>query len=404
MKINKSNIDKTPLTSKGTVDYWDSGDGSLKGFGLRCGTASKTFFVQTDIKKLNGGYKTVKSVIGKYPTYTPEEARGLAKDQLFRLKQSGEALEQKPITLAEMLTKHLALKNFAKSTEYGYRQLSIKLDTWMDMTIDAVSAIEPETVLNRFKQIESSSGTMSAKVVFSMFQAVMNHARILYPKHVNRNPCQIFSEGNFWPKVKARKDCLRGNDFKQFYDGIQAFNDVTRDALLVCLYSGMRSKEASSLKWDYVDLDNAVLLIPDTKNDEPLHVPLSSQSVAILKCRLDGNTDKSPFVFPAQSSLNKSGHVLLIASDLKLRTGLNITVHGLRRSFVDIADNKIKMRRQDVDRLTNHIDGSVTGKHYSHKDIEDLRAGLAKVCNEIERLMLAEKAKVIDITTGREAA
>lgn len=46
IKLTKSNIDKIPFSDKQVV-VWDS---DLPGFGLRVGSKSKTFFVQTDIK------------------------------------------------------------------------------------------------------------------------------------------------------------------------------------------------------------------------------------------------------------------------------------------------------------------------------------------------------------------
>jgi integrase len=404
LRITKTNIDKhMPLTEKGTVDYWDTGDGSVKGFGVRVGTESKTFFVQVDVparKEHGKQYKTVKSIIGKYGLFTAELAQKEAKERIRRMKQGAEATPKDAISLRDMLNKHLELKDFAKGTEKAYKsQIPEKFKTWMDMPISEVAALEPEIIVERFKQIEKDSGKMAAKNVFGKLQSILNHSKILYPKHVSRNPCEVLSAGKFWPKTNARKDCLRGNDFKQFYEGIQLFNEITRDAFLFCLYQGLRNMEAASLKWEYVDIENAVLLIPDTKNDAPLNVPLSAQSVAILKHRKANNPEGSPYVFPTQKAhLNKTGHIVLKSDVLKLNTGLDLSVHGLRRSFIDIADNKVKLRRQDVDRLTNHIDGTVTGKHYSHKDIEDLRGDLKKVCNEIERLMLeGVGAKVIHL-------
>jgi integrase len=181
---------------------------------------------------------------------------------------------------------------------------------------------------------------------------------------------------------------LHGGDFRKFHDAVMSFNEVFRDAYLVCLYSGLRSSEASSIRWDYVDMGNATLLIPTTKSGEPLHVPLSTQTVKILQHRQSANTGKSPYVFPAQSEFNKGGHVILKSGFLQLKTGLKITVHGLRRSFVDVADNKLKHRRQDVDRLTNHVDSTVTGRHYSHKDVEDLRPVIQAICDKLEHLLL----------------
>jgi integrase len=408
MKITKSNIDKEmPYTDSGTVDYWDTGDGSVKGFAVRVGKESKTFFVQVDVRSTNGKTKTVKSIIGKYGLFTAEEARIQAKERIQRLRQGEEATPKDSITLKDMLAKHIESKDFAKTTEQAYRvQIPEKFKTWMDMSISDVSALEPEIIVARYQQIERENGKQAAKNVFSQLQSILNHAKLLYPKHVPRNPCEVLSAGKFWAKKAVRKDKLQGADFKQFYDGIQAFNPVTRDALLLCLYTGTRNMETAALQWQHVDIDNAVLLVPDTKNGEPLHVPLSSQAVEILKRRQAENTVESQYVFPTQMAhLNKSGHIVLKANALKLNTGLDLSVHGLRRSFIDIADNKIKLRRQDVDRLTNHVDGSVTGRHYSHKDIEDLRVDLAKVCNEIERLMLhGAGAKVIDISTGRQTA
>ena len=410
MKITKSNLDKhMPFTTKGTVDYWDTGDGSVKGFAVRVGMESKTFFVQADIpapKNEGKKYKTVKSIIGKYGLFTVEQARDDAKERIRRMKQGQEAVPKDAVSLSDMLTKHLELKDFAKGTENAYKsQIPEKFKTWMDISVSEVAALEPEIILERFKQIEKDSGKMAAKNVFGKLQSIMNHAKILYPKHITRNPCEVLSTGKYWPKTPARKDCLHGADFKQFYDGIQTFNEITRDAFLFCLYQGLRNMEAASLKWEHVDIENAVLLIPDTKNNEPLHVPLSAQSVTILKRRQASNPEGSPYVFPTQKAhLNKTGHIVLKADSLKLNTGLELSVHGLRRSFIDIADNKVKLRRQDVDRLTNHIDSSVTGKHYSHKDIEDLRIDLSKVCNEIERLMLHETgAKIIPFNASQAA-
>lgn len=74
-----------------------------------------------------------------------------------------------------------------------------------------------------------------------------------------------------------------------------------------------------------------------------------------------------------------------------------MTIHGLRRTFIT-QGRKLK-RYEDTDRLTNHVDGSMAGKHYDETDLEDLRETANMIGNEIERRMLAETAKVINIST-----
>jgi len=84
-------------------------------------------------------------------------------------------------------------------------------------------------------------------------------------------------------------------------------------------------------------------------------------------------------------STNKTGHVRLMATALRLNTGLDITVHGLRRTFITTA-RRLKIF-EDADRLTNHVDSSISGRHYDGTDVEDLRRPLQTIASELERLL-----------------
>lgn len=165
----------------------------------------------------------------------------------------------------------------------------------------------------------------------------------------------------------------------------------------------MRSEEAAGLKWEHVNMEKGELYIPDTKNRQPLHVPLSRQSLAILKQRQEHCTIGSPFVFPSlprPQCLNKTGHVRLMAAELKAKTGLDITIHGLRRTFITTA-RRLKIF-EDADRLTNHVDSTVTGRHYDGTNVDDLQKPLQTIVNEIERLMIeGAGAKVIHLATAQ---
>jgi integrase len=275
----------------------------------------------------------------------------------------------------------------------------------MNMTIDDFSRITPDIIIDRFRQIEKDFGSMAAKNVFGKLQAIMNYARVRYPSFVQVNPCQCLTSGKLWPKTNSRDDCLKGNDFKLFHDGIQGFNEATRDAFLFCLYHGLRNMEAASLKWDYVDLEGQTLTIPSTvtKTKRPLHVPLSRQSLAILKRRKETRGEEQSFVFPTvRDYLNKTGHIVLKSDALKLKTGLDISPHGLRRTFITIGE-KLKLRRQDIDKLTNHVDRSVTATHYDRTDVDDLREPLQRIASEVERLMFeGVGAKVIQHPASQE--
>lgn len=90
-----------------------------------------------------------------------------------------------------------------------------------------------------------------------------------------------------------------------------------------------------------------------------------------------------------------------MSAALKLNTGLPITVHGLRRTFVTTA-RRLKIF-EDADRLTNHVDSSISGRHYDATGVDDLRQPLQVIANEIERLMKeGVGAKIIQLHGDNE--
>ena len=381
-----SEIKKLPSTTKGQVDYFDT---KVKGLFLRVGMNTRTFFVKVSVlDPATGKFKAVIQKVGRFGEITPEQARERALKMLPELRK-GKARKAPPVpTLAELMESRMITNPLADSTAAAYRRdFAEKFPEWGALTIDQAGKIPPDVILDRFDQVKRDNGPAAALISFQRLQAVLNYARLRFPLAVPRNPCEVLTAGKLWPKAGARADCLRGNEFKTFYSGIQAFNEVTRDALIFALYHGLRSSETSGLLWSAVDLGAETIHILLTKNKRPLHVPLSRQSLAILKRRRAGGDDGDVFVFPGRLKphICKSGHVQLRGGAIRLNTGLDITPHGLRRSFVTIG--KQLHLHEEVERLINHIDSSVTGRHYDGRDLEDLRGPLQQIADEIERLM-----------------
>lgn len=275
--------------------------------------------------------------------------------------------------------------------------------------VELCKSLYPDVVIERYKLSEKDHGAYGARNAFVMLSAVINYARIKYPAGILVNPLQVLTLGNHIRKIGARSDRLEGKDFQIFYQGITTADEVHRDCLLFCLYQGLRSEEAASLKWEYVSTEYKILTIPDTKNRQTLCVPLCRQAVAILKRREADNPENVPYVFPAlaadgsASDSNSRKFVRLLAGDLRDMTGLKLTIHGLRRTYITTG-RRLK-RFEDTERLTNHIDGTVTGKHYDGTGVEDLRETCQMISNEIEQLMLhGLGAKVIQYPAAGNVA
>lgn len=427
MKFSKTEIDKLKKSGSGQVIYWDT---DTPGLGLVVGTRTMTFRLQIDVKDASKpkGYKTIKKTLGRYGDITLEDAKKLMRGYVdketgeavlgerIRLKMGDTAKVGDRVTLQELIvfyfkeTKRRDGKERRESAVVNYRyQIEKQYAGWLHLSLKEVNALTPDVVLDKFQQIAANS-SMNARNASVMLSAVLNYGLAKYPGTLKSNPLAILTSRhvNVMEKIKARHECLiydadkKRNDFKVFYDGIQVMNEIRTDLALFILYTGMRKTEGAALEWQHIDMEHKELHLKDTKNREDLNIPLSRQAMAILERRKAKVPDGCKWVFPAIGHKSKIGHATIRPEVIQQITGLDMTVHGMRRTFITVG-RKLK-RYEDTDRLTNHVDSSMSGKHYDETDIEDLRETCQMIGNEIERRMLAENAKVINISTGRQAA
>ncbi len=408
MQLTKRNIDKLGLTDSGQVDYFDT---ELKGLFLRVGQTSKTFYVKTEVRDpVTGRPKTVKAKLQRYGEITAEQARQQAPDVMQRLRDNKPADEVLPPTLRQMYNQYVNDKKLKHTTAQAYKvyfenENGIKFPTWMDLPLNELARLlTPEIVIRRYQEVLSMSGKGAASNSFKMLQAIMGYAMILYPQHISRNPVKVITDAELWPEIKARTTCIEPDQLKQFHDALLTFPAIHRDCYLFTLYQGLRPDEAHSLQWADVNLEKKLfdLTWMDSETKHRGILPLSRQSMEILNKRKAAMQEGDKYVFPSIVKKSKNGHIILRADKLRPKTGLEVTPHSLRRTFTTIGE-RLRLRREDVNLLTNHIDQTVTGKHYSRIGVEDLRAPLQAICNEIERLMVVGSgAKVIPI--NRQAA
>lgn len=428
VKLTKNRIDtEIKHSDKGQVIYWDT---ETPGLGLVVGKKTKTFILQLDVRDADAksGYKTIKKTLGRYGAdITLEQAKEMVRGGVDR--ETGEAVLGERIKLrmgepvscgdavilGELVTAYFkeTLRSDGKArredSAIRYKNL-IEKDyfSWLDMPLKEVNALAPDTVIESF-QLLSVGRPMQARNAAVMLSAVLRYGMAKYPGTLKVNPIAVLTSRHVtvMHKIQPRHECLvydtekRINDFEQFFKGIQQMHEIRRDLALFILYTGCRNNEGAKLEWRHVSMEHRELLISDTKNRHPLHIPLNSQTMAILTRRKEQCPEDCLYVFPAIDE-RRHGHVSMKAEVLAKVTGLKLTVHALRRTYITLG-RKLK-RYEDTDRLTNHVDSSVSGKHYDETDVHDLRETANMIGSEIERRMLAVTAKVIDISTGRKAA
>ena len=148
------------------------------------------------------------------------------------------------------------------------------------------------------------------------------------------------------------------------------------------------------MQWDDVDLVGRTLTVRDTKNREPLVLPLSDFLWEMLAARRETSSEP-PWVFPGPG---KSGHLSepkTAVRQVAESSGISFTPHDLRRTFLTTAEG-LDIPAYALKRLANHkTKGDVTAG-YIVSDVERLRAPMDLVTNH-----LLERVTVADLSSGK---
>ncbi len=160
---------------------------------------------------------------------------------------------------------------------------------------------------------------------------------------------------------------------------------MVSDYLLLLLFTGLRRNEAASLRFENIDFVDQTLTVPDTKNGEPLRLPLSDFLYNLLERRL--NETESAFVFPGGG---KRGHLIEPKRQVQRvikASGVPFMLHDLRRTFITVAES-LDLSHYAIKRLVNHkLTGDVTAG-YVVANVERLRDPMQRITDRL--LAIAE--------------
>jgi integrase len=411
IKITKERVDKIPFAASGQTIYRDT---DLPGFGLRVGADTKAYIAQ---KKVAG--KKIVVTIGIHGQITADFARDLATKKLGEITgwkhgignnpspvQAKKEAKARAVTLKQAFDDYLAARtNLKPSTRKEYAQVIAYISDWHDTLL---SAISKDMIQNRHRLLTVKRGKARANYAMRVLRAVYNFALDYYEVQgkavLYENPVKRLSQARAWHKIKGRTDYIKADELPLFFSGIEKIENPTiRDYFLLVLFTGLRRQEAARLKWENVNWTAKTITITDTKNSDPLELPLSDYLYDLLQRRKE-NGGTTEWVFPGTG---KNGFLVepkLQLKRLKDASGLNFSIHGLRRTFVTIAEG-IDLSAYAIKRLVNHrqSEQDITGR-YIMKDVERLREPVQKIADYI----LAKGGKngtgrVIPIRKGKKA-
>lgn len=385
LRLTRRVIDELPFAESGQILYRDT---VLSGFGLRVGSRSKVFFVEGEVNR-----RTRRVTIGRADVFAPDVARKKALAVLSDMAEGRNPNEEKRKVTVTKLTLAKAFDDFfearpqlAPSTVNNYtRTAKLYLKAWRKKPINAITR---QMVLKRHRELSEEIGETTANNVMRHLRSVYNFAAATHDEFPP-NPVQILTQARAWHREQRRQTVVTAQDLPMWWKAVMAEPDYSRDFLLMALFTGMRRGELMALRWENVDLAARTLHLPKTKNGDPLHLPLSGFLADLLteRKKLVG---ASPWVFPGPG---REGH-LMETKKFLLRvsagSGVNFTLHDLRRTFITIAES-LDVPYYALKRLLNHrANGDVTGG-YIVVNAERLRGPVEQVAERILELVATEQ-------------
>ena len=377
LKITKANIDKIKHMPEGI--YRDS---ELIGFAIRVRATKQTYIVD---KKLNN--KVIRKVIGNVGALTPEQARKQAQILLGEIAKgidiNAEAKKEKAksITLKEAYDDYKQTKKLRGTTITGYDcAMNKAFNDWQNKELININR---DMIEKRFKNLSKSAPT-GTNLYFRCLRAVFNFAMEKYcidgEPIIPSNPCNRISALKIWNKVTPRSRYVKPSQIKMFFHGLTIDKTdsehlaIVKKQCMFILFTGARDQEAASLKRSNIDFEERTITFENTKNHRTHILPFGDWFGEFL-ADLCKNKKSNEYLFPAN---NRFGHLKdhrKAVKQISQDCGVEFSLHDLRRTFASIVENDIGLTVSEYlqNRLLNHVQNDVHGKHYVQFDIERLR-------------------------------
>jgi integrase len=410
LKLTKTAIDRlaAPSPSGKQILFWDT---ALSGFGILTSgtTTAKSYIVQHG---LDDG-RTRRVTIGPTSVLSLEEARTRARALLAdfllgkdpkaeRRAAIAERARQAKATLRAMLADYLDKNkkiSRAATREYYRRMIEGNLADWLDLpmrdiTPDMIEARHGE-IAERIAAANKGSrrgggpttGQSTANQVMHLFGVIWGWASgpRLFPE-LGTCPTKVLTVEKQWFPSVERSRQVSEDQLPAFYAAIQDLENTTaRDYLLLVLFTGLRRREAASLRWSDLDFAGRVIALPAsrTKNKQALDLPMTTFLRDLFITRREVGVE-GDYIFPANS---KSGYLEDPSFALALvaaASGITVSVHDLRRTFVTVGKRCEGVSWVALKGLVNHkLPKSDQTSQYAQMSVDELRKPAQAICDRL---------------------
>lgn len=369
--------------SKANVERLASGDmirdTDLTGFGVRRQKGGPIYFLQKRI-----GKRIRWMTIGPHGSpWTPEAARKEAYRLLGQIAGGSE-----PVTKRQDLADKPTVKEAAERfmAEHGvrlkagsYEKYRYLIDRYIvpELGDRLVERIARPDVLKLHTAMAAKPPL--ANYAVSVLSKMMSWAEEHGLRPSQSNPCfkiKKFRE-NKRQRYLSQEEYERLGGVLARVEGIDRENLTIVAALRLLMLTGARVNEILSLAWRSVDLERALLLLPDSKTGQKV-IRLNPQAVEVLRAipRVDGN----PYVVVGRRPGEHLVNLQKPWRRIRVEAGLgDVRIHDLRHSYASVAA-AAKGSLPMIGRLLGHNHQNTTARyaHLADDPVDDLNAAVGE--------------------------
>jgi integrase len=381
-RITNTIVEQMP-SGKRDVFIWDA---DLKGFGAKITPAGKRVYL---IKyRMPGSQRTRKLKVGDHGTFMAPRARATAKELLAQVRLGVDPSKSRAAsreTFADVMgvfvDQHVEAK-LKPRTGKGYMCVINKyiLPKFKKLKISDVTKADVSTLHHSMKRTPTH-----ANFTISVLSTFFRWCEDLERMPIGSNPCRHIKKY----KLNKRTRFLNVEELALLGGAIpRCVDDGTIDAyfaacIQLLIFTGARSGEIMSMKWDYIDFPRAIAKLPDSKTGEKI-LHLSPPAIDVLNSihRLHGN----PYVICGANTGDHLKTTFQAWRRLTSAAGIHgVRVHDLRHTFASHAVIG-GASLQVVGSLLGHTQTRTT-ERYAHLSSDPIRRAGDSVGQSIEAAM-----------------
>jgi len=382
--MSRSRITKRLVDSlrPGEREYF-SWDSDLAGFGLRVQPSGAKSFVVKYRAGTGRSAPTRRVTIGAVGKLTPDQARVLAKKTLGAVAQGADpaierAAEKRSATLREIaelfLAEHVGAKRKANTAAH-YQGILQRLvlprlgaRKAEKITTDDMARLHLDMRGHPYQanRMLAVVGSLSVAELARLGDAIREAESTGVPYLVDETK----PEAKHAPKPENRRTVIGPH---------------AAAALRLLIFTGARLREILHLRWDWVDLERGLLLLPDTKTGKKAIV-LNAPAMKVLADlpRLGsfviagqgaGTDEERP-----RSDLNRPWRTVAKRAGL-----LGVRIHDLRHTHASFGAGA-GLGLPIIGKLLGHAHAATTAR-YAHLDVDPLRRASEHIGNRLAQAM-----------------